>query len=629
MIGQLKRLGCSFDYERTFFTCEPEIYKWSQWLFLALLSRDLVYRARRSVTCCESCNSVLNPDQVVNGGCWRCQTPAQIQQRNCWYLRASAYSKENDLRTGALQGWNPLAVATQVEALGRIEGVAVRAETIDGKRLSVFTPHQEAAEDAQFVLLSPMWPDIGDWVDSVALRELETLLGGCQAKEGRNPGTAPLLDTGKTVICDGSSTAVPVWVSPYVEARFGPIAYLGVPSADPKDQILADRVGSSQPSGEPLDKKIIFDSTSVYRAGDFPISRPRWWGTPIPIINCADCGTVSVPEDDLPVALPAETKLPDENVTLEAVQEFVFVLCPRCGKRSRRETDTLDSHFDALWMWLPALVPVKERYDAMFDKKRLARWVPVSKFIAGSDSSTFVLNHRTCAKALRDIGPFSFLSDGEPFAGCLVHHLVTSDGKKMSKRTGGTPPDELVTRYGADAVRMAVLYATKPEKNMEWSENAVRYSRRFIEKVWEYVMDWLGKPSGGTGEDQETTAPLRRRLHKWRGAAIRRTTRELEEAQMHRAVRNLHLYFERIKYFQERVEEDGGGPLQGEDAAEHHRALTTLLMMLAPLVPHMAEELLERMGAIDHGVPLGFSWPNPDDDEDSPVFNVGITSAGG
>ena len=227
--------------------------------------------------------------------------------------------------------------------------------------------------------------------------------------------------------------------------------------------------------------------TVRYRAADFSISRQRFWGTPIPIINCESCGPVPVPEQDLPVVLPRDIEPTGEGNPLAERAEFVDVACPRCGEPAKRETDTLDCHFDALWLWVPSAVPPEARAEQMFSHPDLQRWLPSERLVAGADSGGFVFDQRVVTKALRDIGPFAFMEHGEPFSGCLFHEMVIADGRKMSKHLGNVvDPDELVEQYGADTVRLAVLYAAGPAKTLNWNDGALRFASRFLHSVWVY-----------------------------------------------------------------------------------------------------------------------------------------------
>ena len=227
-----------------------------------------------------------------------------------------------------------------------------------------------------------------------------------------------------------------------------------------------------------------------YRAADFTISRQRSWGTPIPVVYCEDCGVVALTQESLPVLLPLDIRPTGTGNPLAELESFMQTTCPQCGGAARRESDTLDCHFDALWLWIPACVPAQERersLEEILALRDLRYWLPSERLVAGSDSGNFVFDQRIVTKALRDIGPLAFLTEGEPFAGCLFHEMVIRDGRKMSKHLGNVvDPDELLERYGADTVRLAVLYAARPQRSLNWDDSAVLRCHRFLTSVWEY-----------------------------------------------------------------------------------------------------------------------------------------------
>jgi leucyl-tRNA synthetase len=310
-----------------------------------------------------------------------------------------------------------------------------------------------------------------------------------------------------------------------------------------------------------------------------------------------------VPFEDLPVRLPRDVEPTGEGNPLAERSDFVDVPCPRCGEPGRRETDTLDCHFDALWLWIPAVVPPEGRAEEMFTHPELKRWLPSERLVAGNDSGGFVFDQRVVTKALRDIGPLSFLEDGEPFAGCLFHEMVIADGRKMSKHLGNVvDPDELVGRYGADTVRLAVLYAAGPAKTLNWTDGALRFASRFLNNVWQYTHEWVGAAADApeNAEAAADTAFIRDRLGKWCDNGVQRITADLEELQMHKAVRNVTRLFERVQDYEKRIVKRRG-ELGREDVTALLDALTLLAQVLAPFAPHIAEELLTALQRVDDG----------------------------
>jgi leucyl-tRNA synthetase len=634
MTGQLERLGFSFDWKRTFMSSDAIMYRWSQWLFLTLLEAGLVYRGTGNVDWCDTCQTTLATIQVEDGLCWRCHNPVRLIERPTWFLRVSAYTAENDRRLEDLQAggkWDEVALASQRFVLGRVDGVEVElaqppsgsGAQSDSARLTVFTPHADALAQARFVLVSPKHPEIDAWASDPDVRErLEELRSGGLERSSRDARAFALVDTGRTLPAPvAGGPPLPVLISPGVDGRFGATAVFGIPERDRTDEVIAERLpallGSSDSSyGKAPDDDAYAGEIPVpqpavrYKADDFSISRQRSWGTPIPIVYCETHGAVPVDREQLPVLLPLELTPTGTGNPLAELEEFVQSTCPLCGGPAERETDTLDCHFDALWLWVPVAVPPQSREESLeriLALGDLRDWLPSERVVAGSDSGNFVFDQRIVTKALRDIGPLAFLEDGEPFAGCLFHEMVISDGRKMSKHLGNVvDPDALVERYGADTVRLAVLYAARPQKTLNWSDSAVLRAHRFLNQVWTFSQAHLvqarepaqAADSGsgsGTEPARDTTEHLRRKLAQWCEKAVEKTTAEIESLEMHSAVRNVMLLFDRIKDFEKRVL-----ARQPELSAADHEALNealgVLIQMLGPFAPHIAEELWIAFG---------------------------------
>ena len=660
MTGQLRRLGYSFDWERTFLSSDALMYRWSQWLFVTLLDAGLLYRGTGAVDWCDTCQTTLATIQVEDGGlCWRCHNPVRLIQRPQWYLRISAHVPENDRRLDELAGsgsWDEVALSSQRFVLGRVDGLEVELVDSGGATLTTFTPHEDAVALARFVLISPRHPDVETWADTPDARErLEELRSGGLQRGARDAEAIPLIDTHRTLPSPATGEPLPVLVSPVVDGRFGATAVLGIPARDHTDALIAGRLGLAMDEGAPGEghdgghvgnaedsatgsagknagerggSAPKADRTSEigqrpavrYRANDFSISRQRSWGTPIPIVYCdGDCGVVPVPVEQLPVLLPLDLVPTGAGNPLAEREDFVQTDCPRCGGPARRETDTLDCHFDALWLWVPVCVPPAERerpLDQILALEDLRAWLPSERVVAGSDSGNFVFDQRIVTKALRDIGPLAFLADGEPFAGCLFHEMVIRDGRKMSKHLGNVvDPDELVARYGADTVRLATLYAASPQRTLNWSDSAILRCHRFLNQVWEFSQSRLAataaepaaaNPAAGTGmPDRDTTEHLRVKLAAWCEAAVARSTEELESLEMHSAVRDVMRLFDRIKDFEKRVLARQA-ELSVADREALIDALTVLIQLLGPFAPHISEELWIAFG---HEGDTQTPWP--------------------
>jgi leucyl-tRNA synthetase len=616
MTGQLQRLGFSFDWERSFLSSDAIMYRWSQWLFLTLYEAGLVYRGTGTVDWCDNCQTTLASIQVEAGGtCWRCHNPVRLLELPQWYFKVSAYVTENDnrLTERAASGiWDKVALDSQHDVMGRIDGVEVELTAADGRTITAFTPHTDAAASASFVVISPRHPEAERWASDPAIAaQLEQMRSGGWVRSARDAETIPVIEAEAT-LTDPSGRPLPVLISPVVDARFGPTIALGVPGEDRTDEVIATRLGlpyeSSDDDGAGKPADLAGSRPAVrYKASDWVISRQRSWGTPIPIVYCEQCGVVPLGKADLPVALPLEIRPTGTGNPLAELDEFVNTTCPSCTGPARRETDTLDCHFDALWLWIPACVPPESREEPLEEILALAdlrHWLPSERLVAGSDSGNFVFDQRTVTKALRDIGQLDFLADGEPFAGCLFHEMVTRDNRKMSKHLGNVvDPDELVERYGADTVRLAVLFAARPQKSLNWSDSAVLRCNRFLNQVWDFSHSKLAQAAdvaAAVAEEPErdTSEHLRLKLAQWCDAAVERTTADMESLEMHSAVRNLMRFFDRIKDFEKRVL--ARDPQLGAANLESLlKALCTLAQMLGPFVPHLAEELWIAFGNED------------------------------
>lgn len=641
MVGQLQRLGFSFDWERTFMSSNAIMYRWSQWLFLTLLEAGLVYQGTGSVDWCDTCQTTLATIQVENGTCWRCHNPVRLIQQPQWYLRISTYVEENDRRLAELAAsgiWDENALASQRFVLGRVDGVELDLQADDGTTLTVFTPHAEALAQARFVAISPKHPEVERWAGGSDTQEhLEELRSGGLERGAREAEAMPLIDTGRILPSPTGGDPLPVIVSPMVDGRFGATAVLGIPALDRTDAVIAERLLGVQPDEPDAEEPTPADALPTrpavrYRANDFTISRQRSWGTPIPIVYCERCGTVPVPREQLPVILPLDLKPTGTGNPLAEREDFVKTTCPTCGGSATRETDTLDCHFDALWLWVPVCVPPGEREQTLehiLALEDLRAWLPSERVVAGSDSGNFVFDQRTVTKALRDIGPLEFLADGEPFAGCLFHEMVIRDGRKMSKHLGNVvDPDELVAQYGADTVRMAVLFAARPQRSLNWSDGDVKRCHRFLRQLWDYSQarfaaaertatesDTDEAPPDATSAAQpsmpaDKTEHLRKRLSQWCEIAVEKITEDLRELEMHSAVRNVMRLFDRIRDYEKRVLAKRG-ELCSEDREALIMALQTLTRVLVPFAPHMAEELLLASGGAD-ATEIDTSWPSGD-----------------
>jgi leucyl-tRNA synthetase len=612
MLDQFERMGFSFDWERVFVSSDEEQYRWSQWLFLAFLEAGMLYQEEANVDWCDSCQTTLASLQVEEGRCWRCSNPTRLIRRKQWFLRISAYLEENERGIDAHEGqWDKPSVTAQRAILGRVDGVELDLRGAEGRVLTCFTEHPDQIGQARFVMVSPRHPELERWVsESGALAELEEIRQGGWERGDRSIDSVPVLRTGVTVSAPNGSE-LPLLVSPAVDGRYGPTAVLGIPAADESDGVIAKRLDLPRP--EPIAPTSANGATPRpavrYRAGDFAISRQRSWGAPIPIVHCGSCGAVPVPMEDLPVRLPRDLKPTGEGNPLAERADFLDVECPSCGAGARRETDTLDCHFDDLWMWLPTCVPKEDRNDEMFAHPECARWLPGAMLIHGADGGGYFFDQRITAKALRDIGPLAHLGDGEQFTGAVMHEMVTQDGRKMSKHLGNVvDPDELMTRVGADTTRLTVLDGARPRRALNWTENGVQHCNKFLRDLWEFAAQRLPGPDAPPAgdDDREDAIQRRAKLEGWCAAAAEKVTDDLEQVEMQRAVKNVMRLFDRIEDFEARATRANRGQLADADARAVADALGLLARLLMPFAPHVGEELWIAAGGEGQQAP----WPD-------------------
>ena len=495
--------------------------------------------------------------------------------------------------------------------------------------MTVFTPHADALAEARFVLLSPKHPDVDAWgSDPTVAEQLEELRSGGWERSSRDVKTRR-----SSTLCARSAAAgaagarLPACGRALRRHRRAGGAHAGSDRRGDRAAAVGEDVGErpapalgDPPAAQPAKR---------YKAGDFAISRQRSWGTPIPIVYCPDHGAVAVPVEQQPVLLPLDVVPTGEGNPLAERADFVNTTCPTCGGPAQRETDTLDCHFDALWLWIPACVPPAERegsLEQMLALPDLRGWLPSERLVAGTDSGNFVFDQRIVTKALRDIGPLAFLAEGEPFAGCLFHEMVIRDGRKMSKHLGNVvDPDELLERFGADTLRLAVLYAARPQKSLNWSDSAVAHCHRFLKGLWAYTRAQLdADPDPLDAQGVYVTEHLRLRLAKWCLAAVEKVTEDMQELEMHTAVRNVMRLLDRIKDFEKKATARSGGALGRENHEALLQALAILAQMLIPFAPHTGEELWLACAGGERTNHVEPAWPSIEGSRTETV-----TSAGG
>ncbi len=605
MRGQFEALGYSCDWERSFVSSEPAHYRWTQWLFLAMLERGLVYRREAQVSWCDSCHTVLATLQAEDGTCWRCHSEVRFVRLPQWFMRITAYVPDNERGLEALPGWDKAAIGSQRAVLGRVDGVELDATTFDGGTLTVFTPHPEAIAQAAFVALSPAHPEVDRWLSEPGVAEqLAAVREAGWRRADRDAEQVPVVVTGALATVPGVAGMLPIVISPLVDARFGPTAALGIPERDPTDASIAQRLPAPAGTAWKAAKTSATPRPAVrYRARDFPISRQRAWGAPIPLIHCPACGTVPVPFEDLPVRLPEDLQLAGEGGNpLASRPDFYECSCPRCTGPAKRETDTIDCHVDGMWMWMPICVPPEGRATAMFSHPDYARWLPAEQIVWGADAGGYMFDQRLVGKVLQDLGQLPALPDREPFAKALMHQMIRLEGRKMSKHLDNVvDPAELVEHVGADTVRLAVLHAASPGRAFNWNDQPVRYCQIFLKRLYGYaegrLREWSPpSPSRAPEARIDTSEKLRRRLANWCRVACAKVAENLERLELQRAAHNAMLLLTRIGDFEQRALRQRGGELEPADREAIVAALLLLTQLLAPLTPHIAEELWSLAG---------------------------------
>lgn len=611
-------LGASFDWERSFVTCEPQHYQWTQYLFLLLLEHDLIYRQERQVHWCDSCQTVLAQTQAEGGVCWRCDSPVRFRPLEQWFFRATRYAAENDENLESLKGWDQNALGAQRSLLSRVDGVELDATTPAGIDAVVFAADPAALAQAAFVAVSPNHPALSDWVgqlqESEALREMRSM----GWRSGDRAGTVDVIDTGLTAQVAGIDRPLPVLVSPIVDARHGATASLGIPAADQTDTTIAEKAGVATAPGAALDASgVATRPARRYAITDFSVGRQRSWGAPIPIVYCADCGIVPVPKDELPVVLPTDLRIDGTGRPLAERADFVDTACPSCGGPARRETDTLDCHVDAFWTWLSISVPYEDRRHSMFDHPQTARWLPVTNVIRGTDGAGFVFDQRSFTKMLRDVGLLTHIEDGEPFTNQRMIGLVRFDGKKMSKHLRNTVElKQMLEEVGADTLRVAMMYAAAPKNDFHWTDEPIRFCAELLEQLWGWSAPRLRRWEALDPELREQIdggTRLRRKLLTWCDMAHRNVTRALDAIEMKHAVEGSIALFDKLREFERRAGAAGrhgaDGALDPLDEAALLIALRQLVRLFAPMAPHLAEELWALCG--EERMLATLPWPEP------------------
>lgn len=639
MRGQLKRLGFGYDWSRELATCDPAYYRWEQWLFIRLYEKGLVYRKTAPVNWCPHDQTVLANEQVIDGRCWRCDSLVERREIPQWFMRITAYAEELLAGLDRLEGWPEQVRIMQRNWIGRSEGVALDF-AVQGRdeNLTVFTTRPDTLMGVSYLALAAEHP-----LAVEAAREDPALAAFIEECRHATTSEATLetmekrgMDTGLRAVHPVSGEAVPVWVANFVLMGYGTGAVMAVPAHDQRDWEFARRYGLpirqviapvdggevDLDKGAYTEKGVLVNSgdfsglTSAqafeaiagwleehgrgrrqvnYRLRDWGISRQRYWGAPIPMINCEACGSVPVPEDELPVVLPEDVSLEaGAGSPLARLPEFVETRCPRCQGPARRETDTFDTFMESSWYYARYACP--DNQAAMLDP-RADYWLPVDQYIGGIEHAILhLLYARFFHRLLRDEG---LVSGDEPFTRLLTQGMVLKDGAKMSKSKGNTvDPQALIERYGADTVRLFIMFAAPPEQSLEWSDSGVEGAHRFLKRLWGFCQERRAQiGAGGSETADEAHRACRRQIHELLQQADQDFARNQFNTVVSACMKLLRLL--------------GETPAGADWGGVVREGVDILLRLLAPIAPHIAQHLWQSLGYGDDI--LTAHWPRVDE----------------
>ncbi|HBT47145.1 MAG TPA: leucine--tRNA ligase [Peptococcaceae bacterium] len=653
MRRQLMAMGISYDWEREIATCHPNYYKWTQWLFLQMYKHGLAYRKKAAVNWCPSCATVLANEQVVGGACERCGTPVTHRDLEQWFFRITAYAERllQDLKK--LPGWPEKVKVMQENWIGRSEGAEVVFTVAgSGQEIPVFTTRPDTLFGVTYMVLAPEHPLVEELTRGTpyegpvrefveAARHLSALDRTATEKEKEG------LFIGAYAVNPVNGQKIPIWIANYVLMEYGTGAVMGVPAHDERDLAFARKYGlpvkvvirppegeldaatmaeayvepgimvdsgpfSGLPSEEGkeriiryLEEKGIGKRRVNYKLRDWLISRQRYWGAPIPIIYCDQCGTVPVPEEDLPVILPEGVEFkPTGESPLKDCPDFVNTTCPACGKPARRETDTMDTFVCSSWYFLRYTSPHSR--EVPFERDKVDYWMNVDQYIGGVEHAILHLMYaRFFTKALYDFG---LVGVEEPFQNLLTQGMVLKDGGKMSKSKGNVvSPEDIIERYGADTARLFILFAAPPERDLEWSDHGVEGCYRFLNRVWRLVYNYSGKVRGVEAGQGEIKLGSRadRELYRLIHATIKKVTEDIEERfNFNTAISAIMEMVNGFYHYQDNV------PEGEQNLPLVKMGLKNLVTLLAPFAPHIAEEMWQGIG--EEGSVHLESWPTYD-----------------
>ncbi|NLI13421.1 leucine--tRNA ligase [Pelotomaculum propionicicum] len=650
MREQLKQLGISYDWNREFATCDPEYYRWTEWLFLQLFHSGLAYRKLSAVNWCPGCATVLANEQVVNGGCERCKSTVEKRELAQWFFKITDYADRLLGDMELLDGWPEKVKIMQENWIGRSEGAEIDFK-IDGSQetITVYTTRPDTVFGVTYMVLAPEHPLVEKLIagskDEAKVREfVRKVRNLSEIDRTSNEVEKVGLPIGASCVNPLTGDKVPILIANYVLLEYGTGCVMGVPAHDQRDFEFARKYGFPirvviQPPGAELEpdtmeaayeeegllvnsgrfnglpnQEAIKAITShleekgqgrfrvTYRLRDWLISRQRYWGAPIPIIYCDHCGPVPVPESDLPVLLPMEVEFkPTGQSPLAECPEFVNAVCPKCGGPGKRETDTMDTFMCSSWYYYRYTSPGED--SGPWDKAKTDYWLPVDQYIGGVEHAILhLLYSRFFTKVLYDL---KLISNLEPFTNLLTQGMVLKDGAKMSKSKGNVvSPEDIVARYGADTARMFILFAAPPERDLEWSDQGVEGCFRFLNRVWRLVEPLQDVIKNTTGRPAENLVGVNREMRRITHKTIKKVTEDISTRfNFNTAVSAIMELVNALYQFKELPETD-------RDQAVLRESVDALLLLLAPFAPHITEEIWEATG--HQGSVHMQAWPSYD-----------------
>jgi len=647
MRKQLKNMGFSYDWDREYATCDPEYYRWEQLFFIKMYEKGLVYRDRHFVNWCDTCKTVLANEQVEGGVCWRCGSQVFLKEADQWFFRITKYAQEllDDIEKLS-KGWPERVLTMQRNWIGRSTGTLKRFQ-IEGlsEEIEVFTTRPDTLFGATFMSLAPEHPLV-KILSKGSPHEKEVMeFVGKTLREDKITRTSEAYEksgvfTGHYCINPVTGSRMPIYVANFVLYDYGTGAVMAVPAHDQRDFEFAKKYGLPiivviQPEDENIDQKTMDSayegqgrlvnsvefngikntdairkitshlekikkgsSTVNFRLRDWGISRQRYWGAPIPMVFCNECGIVPVKEEDLPIMLPRDVEITGKGrAPLEEATSFVNTTCPKCGGPAKRETDTMDTFVESSWYFIRYCSP--KCTDKPFDPDEVAYWMPVDQYIGGIEHAILhLLYARFFTKVLRDLG---YINSGEPFERLLTQGMVIKDGAKMSKSKGNiVDPEALINTYGADATRLFCLFAAPPEKDMDWSDKGIEGAYRFLKRLWRLVADTKDKIISAlppVGEPPKPLEGLKRKTHQ----TIKKVTEDIEARfRFNTAIAAMMELVNEIYKIKDNIDQPEETPVLKE-------AIESLIIMLSPFVPHIADELWETTGHEE--MLLKHPWP--------------------